>query len=212
MLCSLAAALSGAQPASALGPRSGAEISGIAIPPEGYPSGTPFFDGQQIDVRIPPNSILHSGLRVNILECSDPGGSTGNLPTSINNCDGNTIQGPTVLINQDGSVDFGHYPVYALPNFWALGESKTGQPVCNLSRACVLYVGENQEDFTAPHYFSQPFYVASTKAQALAHQHGGSGGSGSTLAIVLPIVAVCVLGAATYFVRRRSAMIRSTSR
>lgn len=213
LLCSFTAILWGPATALALGAHSGAEIPGAATPTDNYPSGAPFFNGQEIDIRIPANSIFQSGLKVNILECSDPGGSTGNLPSSINNCDGNTIQGNTVLINRDGSVDLNRYPVYALPNFPQLGESKTGQPVCNLSHACVLYIGENQESFTAPHYFSQPFYVASTEAQALANQHGGSGGSGTTLAIVLPIVAVCVLGAAVYFVRRRSATTPgSTSR
>lgn len=206
-----ATALWSVEPAFAAGLQSGAEISGSAIPTGTYPSGTPFFNGQKIEVSIPANSIFHSGLRVNILECSDPGGSTSSLPTSINSCDGNTIQGPTVLIDQDGSVDFKSYTLYSLPNFPALGESSTGQPVCNLSHECVLYVGENQENFTQPHYFSQPFYVASTKAQALAHQHGNSGGGGTTLIIVLPIIAACVLGAAGYFLRRRSAgILRST--
>lgn len=149
--------------ASASGPASASEIQGAAAPLSSGSEDSEFYSGETIAVKVPQNTIFKPGLRVNILECADPGGTVAHLPTSASTCDGNTIQGPTVLINRGGTVDYDGYTVYSLPNVQALGESPTGQPVCNASQPCVLYIGENQENFTAPHYFSQPFRVVATR-------------------------------------------------
>ena len=79
------------------------------------------------------------------------------LPKSVANCDGNTIQGGTVLINKDGSFSASGYQCSHCPTrAWRRSE---WQPVCDLSHTCVLYMGENQEDFTWPKVFSAPFTV-----------------------------------------------------
>jgi hypothetical protein len=128
------------------------------------PSGGLFHNGQMVTVTIGPNSLFTPNSKVNILECADPGGTTDDLPKSVSACDGNTIQGETVLTQSDGSISQSNYPLYALPNH-ALGEQANWQPVCNATNKCVLYVGENQEDFTQPKVFSAPFAI-STDAQS----------------------------------------------
>ena len=76
------------------------------------------------------------------------------LPISVNTCDGNTIQGVTILVQPNGSLFEHGYQLYALPNASQLGESSDTQPVCNQKKSCVLYIGQNQEKFTAPKMFS----------------------------------------------------------
>jgi hypothetical protein len=49
--------------------------------------------------------------------------------------------------------------LYALPNVSHLGESAASQPICNQKKSCVLYIGQNQEKFTAPKMFSAPFAI-----------------------------------------------------
>jgi hypothetical protein len=68
---------------------------------------TPFSSGQVINVVVPANQTFSStdGLgnntaAINILECAAPNGV---IPTLTTACDGNTIQGPTVTANTDGS-------------------------------------------------------------------------------------------------------------
>ncbi len=162
----VAAALAGAglsfgALAFASGPANGTQVPGSALPIGTHTPNSPFSSGQTIEVKIPTNSDLQPGARVNILECSDPGGTVANLPSDISSCDGRTIQGDTVLVNSDGSVDYTDYTLYALPDALSLGESPTSTPVCNLTNECVLFIGEDQNNFTgAPYYFSQPFFVA----------------------------------------------------
>jgi hypothetical protein len=120
------------------------------------PSNGAYRDGETVTVMIGPNSLFTPNLKVNILECSDPGGTAANLPKSVAGCDGNTIQGETILIQADGSFSTTDYTLYALPSR-TLGEQANWQPVCNATNPCVLYVGQNQEDFTQPKLFSAPF-------------------------------------------------------
>ena len=96
--------------------------------------------------------------RIEILECADPGGQAGNLPKNDNTCDGNTTPGFSVLVNKDGSFTAPSYQLWSLPNT-QLGESNDGEPVCNATKMCVLYVGQNQTDFTQPKAFSAPFTI-----------------------------------------------------
>jgi len=63
---------------------------------------------------------------VNVVECAAPNGVPPTLPLD---CDGNTIQGPTILPNADGSINFqtqkyGLYTLYALPDSISLGETR----------------------------------------------------------------------------------------
>jgi hypothetical protein len=164
-----------AAPAFASGPANATQVPGSAVPMGSFTAGTPFSSGQNIEVTIPANSNLQPGLKVNILECADPAGNPANLPTDITGCDGSTVQGDTALVRSDGSVLYQNYNVFALPDSTSLGESPSDAPACDLSNECVLYVGENENDFTAPHVFSQPFYVAPN-----AGDLGTSPGDGSS--------------------------------
>ena len=121
------------------------------------PSGQ-FQDGEIVAISVKANSTFVPGSKVNILECADPQGTVANLPKSIATCDGDTIQGDTVLVDTDGSVSESHYTMYQLPSA-TLGERPDGQPVCDATNQCVLYVGENQNDFTQPKLFSAAFVV-----------------------------------------------------
>jgi len=120
---------------------------------------TDLHDGESVSVSIGPNSVFRPSSRVNILECADPDGSVANLPKSDSTCDGNTIQGNTILVAANGSASDQDYTIYLLPSP-ALGEQSNNQPICNQTNPCVLYVGQNQNDFTAPKVFSTPFTIA----------------------------------------------------
>lgn len=157
---------------------SGVTVLQSASPNGTYSLGAPYSSGQAIGVQVPANSVLQPGVKVNILECSDPGGNAAGLPTSIADCDGNTIEGSTVPVQSDGSVSLSSYPVYALPD-GNIGDTPTQTPVCNTSNPCVLYIGENQNDFTQPHVFSQPFTVAPN-----ASDNGANPGDGGTSTVV----------------------------
>ena len=143
-------------------------------------------DGQTVSVSVGPNSYFTAHARVNILECADPGGSVANLPKDITTCDGNTIQGATILVAANGSFSEPTYPVYALPSS-TLGEQTNYKPICDQTNACVLYVGQDQNDFTAPKVFSAPFLISpssgtttTTVAPASAANAGSGGTAGSS--------------------------------
>ena len=201
-------ALAFASPAFATGPASGSEVPGSALP-IGTATPGPFSSGQVIQIQIPANSTLTPGAGINIVECAAPGGVA---PTTPSACDGNTIQGDTIFAGTDGSVSYTNvapkhgYTVYALPDA-NLGESPGGTPACDLSHECVLYIGQNQNDFTQPHFFSQAFFV-----QPVAGDTGTPAGTGTTpgtptpeapFAIGLPLAAAAVLGGALFWRRRR---------
>jgi hypothetical protein len=162
--------------AGATGPPDGSIVPDSAVPVAPYTAGQPFSSGQQINIVIPANSDLPTGSNANVVECAAPGGVP---PTDISECDGLTHNGPTLAVNPDGSINFqaetgSLYTLYALPDQASLGESPGGSPQCDLSHECVLYVGENQNDFTQPHYWSQPFYIAPTAGDTGANPGDGS--------------------------------------
>ncbi len=107
---------------------------------------------------MPANKIFVPHIRVNIMECADPGGTKANLPTKESACDANSIEGNSVLPETNGSFSESTYTIYRLPSK-TLGEGKTWLPICNVTHQCVLYVGQDQGDFTKPKVFSQPFTV-----------------------------------------------------
>jgi hypothetical protein len=120
--------------------------------------GSNLHSGQSVSISVGPNGFFTPNSHVNILECADPGGKAANLPKDDSTCDGNTIQGNTVSVAADGSFSAASYSVYSLPNA-TLGEQANGQPVCNATNPCVLFVGQDQNDFTSPKVFSAPFTV-----------------------------------------------------
>jgi len=135
----------------------GAQTGGVPLTITPDPSGG-YVDGQTITVSVGANSRFAPNSSIKILQCSDPGGGTSGLPKSIANCDGNTIQGGTLVVAKDGSFTQKGYTVYRLPSV-QLAEVPSGVPVCNSTHPCVLYIGQNQEDFTKPKIFSAPFTV-----------------------------------------------------
>ena len=201
------AALAFTSPASAAGPTTGSIIPNAAQP-QGTVTGGPFSSGQNINVVVPTNETFSSddGLgnntsAINVLECSAPNGV---VPTNPNVCDGNTIQGNTILPATDGSFTYNNYTVYALPDSVSLGEGSTG-PVCGNTPAteCILYIGNNQGDFTKPHLWSQPFLIASNADDG--GENPGDGTPEVPLAIILPVSAMGLLGATVLIRRRRAA-------
>lgn len=57
------------------------------------------------------------------------------------------------------------YVLYSLPST-TLGELPDSRPVCNRRSMCVLYVGENQSDFSWPKMFTKAFWIEPPKAKA----------------------------------------------
>jgi len=154
---------------------------------------------------VPANSLFVPTTSVNVVECSAPNGV---LPTIFSACDGNTINGPTVFPNSDGSIDFqastgSLYQVFFTPDA-ALGD-QSGSPKCGSTSAteCVLYIGDNQLDFTAPHVFSQPFFVKATPGDTGANP--GDGTPEVPLAVLLPAAGMGLLGGTVLIRRRRAA-------
>jgi hypothetical protein len=139
--------------------------------------GGSLHDGQTIDLSVGPNTLFTPHARVNVLECADPHGTAANLPTDLSTCDGNTIQANTVLVGANGSFSVEGYTVFQLPST-ALGELANYQPVCNVSNPCVFYIGQDQNDFTAPKIFSAAFSVGpASGAPAAPAPAAASGGS-----------------------------------
>lgn len=92
---------------------------------------------------------------VQIIECSDPKGTTANLPTSAANCDGAT-QNP-LPVNQDAQGNFTtQYTFQSLT-----GVHGTSNVPCDATHYCVLWVGVdyNQAFSSGPHAFSKAFEI-----------------------------------------------------
>ena len=139
------------------GSSSGAQTDGVPLTIAPDPSGG-YVDGQTITISVGANSHFAPNASIKILQCADPGGGNSGLPKSIANCDGNTIQAGTLVVGRNGSFTQKNYPIYRLPSS-QLAEVPSGIPVCNSAHPCVLYIGQNQEDFTKPKIFSAPFTV-----------------------------------------------------
>jgi hypothetical protein len=117
-----------------------------------------YADQTNVTVSVGANTLFTPNHAINVLECADPGGTTAGLPIDDSTCDGTTIQPQTVAVAHDGSFTVTNYTLYELPNS-ILGEPSNAQPVCDLADPCVLYVGQDQNDFTQPKLFSAPFVI-----------------------------------------------------
>ncbi len=144
-----------------LGGAASASTPSVLLTPQ--PKGGQYENNQTIQVSLGPNSMFPPNSRIVILECADPGGDAAHLPVSLGTCDENTVQADTVLVGADGSFSEKSYPIFSLPNS-TFGEQANWQPVCDATSQCVLFVGENQNDFTQPKLFSAPFAVTGTTA------------------------------------------------
>jgi hypothetical protein len=207
-----------AGPAGAAPPTSGSIVPNSAVPIDtNFTAGTPFSSGQNINVVVPANSVFTSTTQdINVLECSAPNGV---IPTSPSACDGNTINGPTLTANGDGSIDFqastgSGYPVYALPDTH-LFETPSGVPCGNTAATeCILYIGVQQSDFTQPHVWSQPFFITANADDLGGNPGDGSANPGNGLpevpfAILLPIAAMGAIGGTVLIRRRRLSRVSS---
>jgi hypothetical protein len=123
------------------------------------PAKGAFADQQNVRVSVGSNSVFTPNSRVVILECADPDGTVANLPTGFSSCDENTIQPDTTVVHADGSFVEPSYTLYALPSK-LLGEQANWQPVCNTAHPCVLFVGEDQNDFSKAKTFSPSFTMS----------------------------------------------------
>jgi hypothetical protein len=123
-----------------------------------------------------------------ILECSDPGGSTANLPQSNLFCDGSTINPSQINTDATGSFT-AKYTVYAL------NSTHTSNITCDKTHFCVLWVGvDYNQAFYGVHAFSTPFEIGGAAK-------GGS--SGSTSDIWIPIVVIVVIAGVVLVARNR---------
>ena len=199
----VAAVLAVAAPAGAA-ISNGGQVPGAATPQAPYTAGQPFDSGQTITVSLPANSVFGPGNNtghINIVECSAPNGV---LPTNTSSCDGLTIQGDTILPATDGSFTYSAYTIYALPDSVSLGEPSSSGVHCGDTDAteCVLYIGNDQTDFTKPHVWSQAFKVSANGTDAGTNP--GDGTPEIQMAVILPLAALGAL-AAVVVVRRRRA-------
>jgi hypothetical protein len=207
----------GALSALAFAGTAGADITGgsqvsVAVPISPDPTsgqavapGTPFSSGQTISIQVPANTLLTPHANVVIVECAAPNGV---LPTLPSECDTGTVQGSSIIPATDGHFTYNQYQIFALPDATTLFETPTHTPVCSNTAAteCVLYVGNNYNDFTAPHFFSEAF-----KITANADDQGENPGDGTPelpLAIGLPLAAAGIFGGVMY---RRRHIARSAS-
>ena len=150
------------------------------------PSG-PFTDQHTITVSgtgFPIHSTIPTGLQ--IIECSDPGGTTGNLPTDPTiGCDGSTVNGSQVNTDASGNFSTSYSMVLLNPSDSTIN--------CDATDFCVLWVGQdfNNSFLSGPHGFSSAFEIASAPAQAIE----------APLTIALPLIAAAIVGA--FFILRR---------
>jgi hypothetical protein len=167
---------------SAAGVPEGSSVPDSAVPVAPFTADTPFSSGQSINVVVPANSLFVATTNVLVLECSAP---SGVIPTSPAACNGDTIQGPSVAPNTDGSINYQNttgslYPVFFTPDA-AIGDTSSS-PACGNTAAteCILYIGDNQGDFTQPHVWSQPFFINPTPGDSGANPGDGSAPSTTT--------------------------------
>jgi hypothetical protein len=157
-----------------------APTEGSIVPDAATPIGPvtpgPFSSGQGIDVVVPANAIFSPTANILIVECSAPNGVIPILPSA---CNGDTVNGNSVEPNADGSIDYqaetsSPFQVFATPDS-AIGD-QSSSPACGETSAteCILYIGNNQNDFTQPHVWSQPFFIA-----ASAGDDGSNPGDGT---------------------------------
>ena len=171
----------------------GTSVSLVANAPNG-----PFSSGQYITVLVGPNHTLHEGKPLYIRECAAP---DGRPPTSWRQCDAKTTQSTAARVGPHGTVDYPGYPIYSLPDSILLGEGSRHKPVCDLTHACILFVGQDHHDFDRPHVWSLPFYVHPTPGDSGADPGSGLPEVPSVLA--LPLIAAGIFGGVVLVRRRR---------
>jgi hypothetical protein len=141
-------------------------VSGIAFAAQSVnlsPAG-PYTNGQPVTVSGSGfTGIPSSGLQ--IIECSDPGGTTANLPSSADTgCDGTTVSGNQITPDSNGDFSTSY-------QVSTLSQSSGSTINCDTSDYCVLWVGEdyNNQFLTGPHAFSPAFlFTAAQTSQTIS--------------------------------------------
>jgi len=154
------------------------------------PASGPYSNGETITVsgsNFPSSTADPSGL--SIIECSDPNGSAGALPTDDSACDGSTVNPLPVTQNSSGSFTT-TYQVSSL-------STSAGNSInCGATAAteCVLWVGVDYvNNFNSNDAFSKAFEITTPVASTPE----------SPLAITLPVGAALLAAAAVVLTRRR---------
>jgi hypothetical protein len=140
---------------------------------------TPYTSGQQLDVSVASNPVLSFSSLFSagtpscssatecsgnyyVEECTDPDGTSGNLPTTASACEAAT-DNFSASKSSDGSLTVDSYPVYDLPDPGTLGPpTMTGE--CDVTpNVCVLGIfaqnPQSASGFAYPHLFSAPFNI-----------------------------------------------------
>ncbi len=129
---------------------------------------TSFNDGDPIDLSMGPNSVFSSspgvpGASIDAVECEYNNGAGGlGDPPNSNFCSSQTLPGDfPYTTHSDGSFDYADDNNGDTATMFALPDATfpTATITCSTTSPCVWYVGENFNDFTAPHVFSNPFVV-----------------------------------------------------
>ncbi len=148
----------------------------------------PYTSGQTVTVSgtgFPTRSADPSGL--SIIECTDTGGLSGNLPTDDSFCDASTANPLPVLTNSSGAFT----TTYTLESLSTTGGSSID---CDQTDDCVLWAGVDYvNNFNSNDAFSVPFTISAPIASTPE----------SPVAIALPAGAVLIIGGAVLVSRRR---------
>src|ERR1700676_3534184 len=154
-------------------------------------AGTPFSNGQTISIQVPANSALTPNAAVKIIECMDPGGLVANLPTSAGSCDTTTVSATSIIPKSDGSFTYNGYQVFSLP-----GPLFNPSPAtCDLTHACVLWIGDNYNSLNVNQLWSQPFYIT-PNADSLG-ENPGDGSAPSTATTPSPTLSTVAASPST---------------
>ncbi len=138
--------------------------------------GTPYTSGQIINVGVAANSVisipalgsfvpaiptLYQSGNYYLEECTDPGGTTANLPTSPSGCESATL----LTVGKTSTGGFSkNFTLYDLPDFNTLG-TPTMTGMCDVApNTCVvgIFISNPQSvtaTFSYPHLFSAPFNI-----------------------------------------------------
>jgi len=168
-----------AQGASAAASFSSTTPAGLATP--GTTTTIPYPSGSGTAVTLKVQGFPATD-PLEVLECSDPGGTSGGLPTSSSTCE-NLAQPATT--DGTGAATL-HYSV-------VVDSTGSGGATCDTSDYCVLWVGDDTSNLSGSGIFSAAF-VFSPPTQAPE----------APFAIALPVAGVLIGGGALYlYVRRR---------
>ena len=129
---------------------------------------TTYRDGEQVNLAMGANSMFSGpnvGADVEAIECEYSTGTGPGDPPDTNYCSAQTLAGGfPYAVHTNGGFDYAaDHPgdtvtVFALPDTTLSGAAIK----CDSAHPCVWYVGENYNDFKAPHVFSNPFVVSAS--------------------------------------------------